>query len=260
MIRRYCNLPPSAGVSGLRPGALAVMMALLIAAPESTTAGTHMVQRVRNATAEVVRDGDDWVVAVEFVASHSLGTAKDLEINRQLAREYASRGLFRELKGTPKEEIVVSGFQIESSGEEEGLWKARFRTPAEGISMVAKTRPEPVTAEVPESVRNGDTESDPAGADASGEIVSAAPSGANDSGGVSTPRETDSDVASDTPGPRDQPTPRTSFIEAHGLPVPTVPAAKMPSLPIPEVPVPDVKASVLPVPALPVPNISNPAP
>ena len=218
----------------------------LIAAPASTIAGTHVVQRARNATADVVRDDGDWVVSVEFLAFHSLGSSKDMEVNRKLARDYALRGLFRELGGKPEDDLVVSGFQTESSGEEDGVWKARFRTPAEGVLMRPKTTTKPAATEAPEDVRNDDAVPVPAGADVSDAIVSAAPAGASDSGGVSTPPEADS---------------------APALPVPavSVPDVKAPALPVPAVPVPDVKAPALsvpavPVPALQVPNISHPAP
>lgn len=256
MIRRHCWLPSSAGVSGLRPGAPAVLMFLLIAAPALTIAGTHVVQRARNATADVVRDGGDWVVSVEFLASHSLGRTKDIEVNRRLAGDYALRGLFRELGGKPEDDLVVSGFQTESSEEEDGIWKARFRTPANGVSIRPKPTPEPA-AEAPENIQNDAAAPIPAGVDVHGAIVATASAGASDLDGASTSTEVDSAAASVSPASAvPVPTVPVPDVKSPALPVP-VPDVKSPALPVP---VPDIKASVLPVPTLQVPNISNPAP
>ncbi len=155
MIRPGLSISRSAGTFGFIPGGLAAVAALAVllsAVPLALTAGTHEVQRARKATAEVVRDGGDWVVSVDFIAAHGLGAAKDVLDNQRLARDYALRGLQQELKGDPGHEIVVTGFQTERSEEVKGRWKARFRIPANGVSM--RPRPEPLPdpkpVEVPE--------------------------------------------------------------------------------------------------------------
>lgn len=117
----------AAKVPGLRPGAMVLQMALCILAATTLHAGTHLVQRSRNAVAEVSRDGDGFVVAVEFAPVKSLGAAKDAEVNRKLARDYALRGLARELGGTDATNLAVSGLRPEFSRLEEGHWKAVFR-------------------------------------------------------------------------------------------------------------------------------------
>lgn len=135
MMRRVLGFPRFACVPGLDRGALAALSVFLVIPSGMLLAETYEVQRTRGAMAEVVRDGGDWVITIEFSASRSLGSAKDAEVNRSLARDYALRGLFLELKGERETDIVVSGLQTESSEEVDGYWKARFRTPANGIVM-----------------------------------------------------------------------------------------------------------------------------
>lgn len=131
-----------AGACRLCQKAPAVLVVALASIPTLLSAGIYDVERARKATAKVVRDGDDWVVTVDFLASQALGASKSAEVNRNLARDFAYRGLFSELGGSEGSEVVISGFQSESSEFEDGHWKARFRIPVNGASLREKTRQE----------------------------------------------------------------------------------------------------------------------
>lgn len=113
-----------------------------------TQAGTHDVFPGRRATVDVALDGCEWRISVAFEPSRALGPGKSDLVNQRLARDYALRGLVRELAawrgrddGANAEPaaygVSVSGFRTELSAEDGGLWRARFAVPAfEGFSDV----------------------------------------------------------------------------------------------------------------------------
>lgn len=227
MIRHCRHLPYGRCLPGLRPGRHMVVALHLALLATALPAGTYEVQRARKATAEVVRDGDDWVVSVEFVASHALGTAKDLLDNRRRARDYAKRGLFRELGGTAEDNMSVTALRIERSEEEDGRWKARFRIPANGIAMQPKSRSEPEPS--PDST----------------DIDASAPPVRPPSGGDGI----------EAPSPSSPPVVEVPDIQTPSLPSPSLPSP-------PRLNVPEIKAPALPPPmSIPSPSaLSNPIP
>lgn len=234
----FQRLPRHANVLGFHPGALALLMALLAAIPTPLLAGTYSLQRVRKATAEVVRDGNDWVVAVEFLASRPFGNAKDIEINRRLARDYAFRGLFRELGGKPENEIVVSGFQTERSEKVDDWWKARFRIPVNGVSIHSKPKPEPKPVEDSESTLDPESEELPI----------------PDAEDPPSPTPSPEPVAEPAPEPAPEPVPETAMARTDfKVPRIAVPELKAPDIKAPELKSPELKPLVLPPP----PSLGN---
>lgn len=125
----------------IRHRAVLLALALPAFAAPGVRAGTHDVFPGRRATAEVVLDGCEWRISVAFEPSRALGPGKSNLANQRLARDYALRGLVRELvelrgrnpgadAAPDAADASVSGFRTESSAEEGGLWRAQFAVPA----------------------------------------------------------------------------------------------------------------------------------
>lgn len=125
---------------------MALQLSVCLLASASLFAGTHVVHKSRNAVADVKRVGEGFSIAVEFAPVRSFGAAKDAEINRNLARDYALRGLAREFGDSNVTDMSAKGLQSEYSRLEEGRWKALFHVASVEREMSKANEPEVETA------------------------------------------------------------------------------------------------------------------
>ena len=178
------------------------MFAILALAAPPAGAGRHLVQQTRKATADVVRVGDQWVVSVEFVPTAAFGKPRSRVDNQRLARDYALRGLARELGTERGRTISVSRMQVEYSGPDNGLWKARFTIPVDGVAECPAPPPAPA-----------ETTDDDAADSRSVEVCDAAEEASQEAEAAAT-----ADTAPVTTPPPQQPAPPSVSLSTLELP------------------------------------------
>ena len=133
----------------LRPICRSAITVAFVAA-SAVHAGTHCVFPGRNAVAEVASTNGGWCITVAFDPSRALGPGKSDLINQRLARDYALRGLARELGGpyASASSLSVSNLAMENFVTHDGRALAFFRVPAEGVAFTSPPQP-PTTADAP---------------------------------------------------------------------------------------------------------------
>lgn len=112
-------------------------------APFAVHAGMHEVFLGRNAVADVASTNGEWCITVAFDPSRALGPSKSDIINQRLARDYALRGLARELCGPDASisSLSVSNLALETFVIRDGRTTAIFRVPANGVTVISPPQP-----------------------------------------------------------------------------------------------------------------------